>query len=272
MQHHPVGVHFPRAESGDLAAKYRTLLEWGSDYGTGETDDVARARSKELYAAVRMAFEADSLLRVLDYGGGDGRLMHAFRAGGHRTFLVDYQERPVAGTEKLADTLETLPAAARFDLVVASHVVEHVAEPTAVLRRLAHHLADGGRLFVEVPMECWGRPPFHDEPVTHINFFVPGSLPTVLRGGWSGGRLLSPDAIASSHGCVHARGASDRTPGPLARHPHGQRRCGCWCLPATDAAPEDTVPRDPDGWSRGPPSHTIRTRVAPSIERDSNAS
>ena len=33
---------------------------------------------------------------VLDYGGGDGRLMHAFRAGGHRTFLVDYQERPVA--------------------------------------------------------------------------------------------------------------------------------------------------------------------------------
>ena len=84
-----------------------------SDYGTGETDDVSRARSKELYAAVGTAFEADSSLRVLDYGGGDGRLMHTFRAGGHRTFLVDYQERPVAGTEKLADTLETLPAAAR---------------------------------------------------------------------------------------------------------------------------------------------------------------
>jgi hypothetical protein len=74
--------HLPRAESGDLAAKYRTLLEWGSDYGSGETDDVARARSKELFAAIGAAFEAHSSLRVLDYGGGDGRLMHAFRAVG----------------------------------------------------------------------------------------------------------------------------------------------------------------------------------------------
>jgi len=84
--------HLPRAESGDLAAKYRTLLEWGLDYGSGETDDVARARSKELFAAIGAAFEADSSLRVLDYGGGDGRLMHAFRAVGRHRRRIDRRQ------------------------------------------------------------------------------------------------------------------------------------------------------------------------------------
>ena len=264
--------HLPRAEPGDLAAKYRTLLEWGSDYGTGETDDVARARSKELYAAVGTAFEADSSLRVLDYGGGDGRLMHAFRAGGHRTFLVDYQERPVAGTEKLSDTLETLPAAARFDLVVASHVVEHVAEPTAVLRRLAHHLADGGRLFVEVPMECWGRPPFHDEPVTHINFFVPGSLRRCFEE--AGLEVASCRLTRSLHPTgvftLVVRAIGHRARWRVTPTASGVADLGAFLRPSLRQRIRCRAILT--GGLVGLLSHTIRTRVAPSIERDSNAS
>jgi SAM-dependent methyltransferase len=263
--------HLPRAESGDLAAKYRTLLEWGSDYGSGETDDVARARSKELYAAVGRVFDADSSLRVLDYGGGDGRLMHTFSAGGHRTFLVDYQERPVAGTEKLADTLETLPAAARFDLVVASHVVEHVAEPTAVLRRLAHHLAPGGRLFVEVPMECWGGPPFHDEPVTHINFFVPGSLRRCFE---EAGLEVASCRLTRS---LHPKGVFRLVVRAIA---HRARRA---VTPTASGVAEVGAFLQPSlrqrircrailtGGLVGLLSHSIRTRVTRSIERDSSA-
>jgi SAM-dependent methyltransferase len=264
--------HLPRAESGDLAAKYRTLLEWGSDYGTGETDDVARARSQELYAAVGTVFDADSSLRVLDYGGGDGRLMHTFSAGGHRTFLVDYQERPVAGTEKLADTLETLPAAARFDLVVASHVVEHVAEPTAVLRRLAHHLAPGGRLFVEVPMECWGGPPFHDEPVTHINFFVPGSLRRCFEE--AGLEVASCRLTRSLHPkgvfTLVVRAIAHRARRPVTPTASGVPEVGAFLQPSLRQRIRCRAILT--GGLVGLLSHTFRTRVARSIERDSNAS
>jgi SAM-dependent methyltransferase len=175
--------HLPRVRPTDVHAKYAAFSAWGQDYGMGESDLDADRRSRDLYQAVEAAgvLRRASPFRILDYGGGDGRLMRTFARAGHRTFLVDFNSSPVDGIDKLCDTVDQLPADIFFDLVVASHVLEHVSEPANIVRQLAAHVRPGGYLFVEVPMEIWGGPPLHEEPVTHVNFFVPGSLRRCLE-------------------------------------------------------------------------------------------
>jgi len=46
---------------------------------------------------------------------------------------------------------EEFSPAAPFDAIIASHVLEHVDDPVALLRRMAGWLAPGGRLVIVVP-------------------------------------------------------------------------------------------------------------------------
>lgn len=77
-----------------------------------------------------------------------------------------------------------------FGLVTMWHVLEHLIDPRAAVERCRELLAQGGRLFVELPNwnsagrltrgRAWGqlRPP------EHINFFTPRSLSALMaRGG-----------------------------------------------------------------------------------------
>ena len=86
-------------------------------------------------------------------------------------FLVDYNQNCISGVTKLADTIEDLSQSKKFDLIICNHVIEHVAQPLQVLKKLVSYLDDHGHIFIEVPMEVWKHPPLAREPVTHINFF-----------------------------------------------------------------------------------------------------
>jgi len=87
-------------------------------------------------------------LNVLDYGGGDGQLMQPFLQANCHCDLVDYAPHQLAGVRKIGDTLASVPADRSYDLVIASHVVEHLADPLAVVASLAERLAAGGLLYV----------------------------------------------------------------------------------------------------------------------------
>jgi 2-polyprenyl-3-methyl-5-hydroxy-6-metoxy-1,4-benzoquinol methylase len=171
-------TNLPRVTVDDVDSKYRYLEELGQDYGRDELAKIQRRRSEAIYRACRKLLARR--VKVLDYGGGDGRLMTSFVEDGHECFLVDYNQSPVANVRKLSDTVDQL-GGEQFDLIICNHVIEHVAEPTAVVRELTRHLSRNGTIFIEVPMEIWRRPPLQDEPVTHCNFFVPGSLRRVLE-------------------------------------------------------------------------------------------
>jgi SAM-dependent methyltransferase len=59
-------------------------------------------------------------------------------------------KKPVSLTE--TDILAATPPARRFDLIVISEVLEHLEQPGVALRFLRNCLAEGGRIFINVPL------------------------------------------------------------------------------------------------------------------------
>jgi SAM-dependent methyltransferase len=67
---------------------------------------------------------------------------------------------------------------ANADLVVMSHVLEHIAEPASFLQTFAKKLRKGGALFIEVPCQDWKHKPL-DEP--HLLFFEKKTMKRLLE-------------------------------------------------------------------------------------------
>ncbi len=190
-------IYTPRPTAEDLDRKYKFLTELEADQHSFPPDTpVEKLRSQNLFGRLNRWTNSGNA-RILDFGGGDGRLMSNFVEHGCECFLVDYCPTPVQGVTKLADTLDDLGDDTTFDLIVCSHVLEHLADPFGIVVQLQHRLADEGVLYVEVPMEIWGAAPLQSEPVTHINFFTVASLQYLLeRAGFC---MLKCDMVATLH-------------------------------------------------------------------------
>lgn len=213
----------PRPTEEEVTAKYEmsgTLGTHDRHKPVGNADD--SLRSEALHRDLASALEGGPR-RVLDYGGGDGRLMKAIADAGHACFVVDFIPKPVPGVTRLGTTLADVEPGTTFDVVVLSHVLEHVAEPLKLLGDLWKVTALRGVLWVEVPMELFRQVPPKTEPLTHINFFQPESLRVVMaRAGFDVKRCDVRWHITKRQLVVRALGtkgsASDVTPskgGPL---------------------------------------------------------
>ena len=93
---------------------------------------------------------------VLDAGCGSGRVFQHRLAGRVRRAVgVDVTDEP-RGSENIDGAVKgdlgALPLRANtFDLIVMSHVAEHLTEPEAAFRELARALRPGGRLLLLTP-------------------------------------------------------------------------------------------------------------------------
>lgn len=176
-------IYAPRPTEADIEAKYRFLNTTLDDATPSKNENAARTRQRanRLFSLVkRHLARPTGELRVLDFGGGDGRLMQRFVELGATCHLIDYSSRPVPGVAKIGDDQNALAPGEEYDLIICSHVVEHLASPMDVLSRLRSHLATDGAIYVEVPMEVYRDLPIKSDPVTHVNFFTPASLATLL--------------------------------------------------------------------------------------------
>jgi SAM-dependent methyltransferase len=118
---------------------------------------------------------------VLDIGGGDGRLLAPFLHAGLHCHVLDHNPRPISGVKRIGATWDDVPADLQFDLMLCNHVLEHVADPVGFAQRALGHLAPGGHVYFEIPLEIWGTIPINQDPVTHVNFFQRRTLCHTLR-------------------------------------------------------------------------------------------
>jgi 2-polyprenyl-3-methyl-5-hydroxy-6-metoxy-1,4-benzoquinol methylase len=146
---------------------------------------------------------------ILDVGCGRGDLVSAFARRGWRAHGLDIS--PVAvdsasrrGVDARVGTIEQAPwAPASFDVIVMSHVLEHVHDPVASLRRARELLKPGGTLVVAVPN--WGsgvrrlfgpRWAMLDLP-RHLQHFTAAALARAAgRAGFARGRIRTSMSAA----------------------------------------------------------------------------
>jgi SAM-dependent methyltransferase len=132
--------------------------------------------------------------RLLDLGFGRGHIMRLARAYGFEVYGMDSsshlvrQLQPEFGRRLSHGTLGTdaIPWD-RLDVVIMSHVIEHLGDPGRVLREVLAKLTPGGVLYASVPdigslqFRLFGKYWDAINPMVHMQYFNEESLCRLLR-------------------------------------------------------------------------------------------
>ena len=124
-------------------------------------------------------------MKVLDIGAGSGMFLDALN---HEGFDIDYiaiepdlfqssillKKNKV---QKVFSKIENLDKGLKFDLILLSHVLEHVRQPNIFIKKIISMLHPSGVLYVEVPHQDHL---FKKELEPHILFFNQSSLKVLL--------------------------------------------------------------------------------------------
>ena len=129
---------------------------------------------------------------ILDIGSGEGSVLarlsaqdfgenlHALEISSSAVEAIKKRDIPSLVECRLFDGYDIPYSDDRFDLVILSHVVEHLEYP----RRLIRESARTGRiLFIEVPLEDNLRlgSEYHPDGVGHINFYSPRTIRKLIQ-------------------------------------------------------------------------------------------
>ena len=102
--------------------------------------------------------------RVLEVGCGCGDLLRSLENTGYSGMGIDMSEEAVAAANARLSSGQIIVACCtpeeidqRFEVVIASEVLEHQQDDTGFLLRLGELVQDGGRLLLTVPahMHAW---------------------------------------------------------------------------------------------------------------------
>jgi len=178
----------PTAEA--MAAYY------GKDYRR-DYKGITTPKPKHVYRAGLRALERFERLipfvqpgsTVIDVGAGGGEFLHLLNTRGYRAAGIEPNEgygahaRASYGLDVRAGTLEQIsfpPEAA--DAVTLHHVLEHLVDPLAGLKRIREWLKPGGLLFIEVPnIESRYHAPQRRFHLAHLHTFSAGGLEDTAR-------------------------------------------------------------------------------------------
>lgn len=94
--------------------------------------------------------------RLLDVGCGNGEFLEFAKKYGWNVVGIDLDEKAVAeagssGLDVSVGGIEVIAAGEKFDFISLSHVIEHVYDPTELIRSCYSLLSEGGTLWLETP-------------------------------------------------------------------------------------------------------------------------
>ncbi|TNF48854.1 methyltransferase domain-containing protein, partial [bacterium] len=94
---------------------------------------------------------------ILEIGTGAGGILKVFiEAGAYEVNGLDFDERYIEygrsqGIEITRGGLENVGDGKKFDLIIISHVLEHIVDPSAFLKATRKLLKENGKIYIEVP-------------------------------------------------------------------------------------------------------------------------
>jgi 2-polyprenyl-3-methyl-5-hydroxy-6-metoxy-1,4-benzoquinol methylase len=151
-------------------------------------------RSADLYANTKYEIIRDYLagrkgLDILNAGCGSGELCLQLAQAGHRVLGIDPAAEYIElarrnarrlGTDRcrfLVSSIEELAEGRQFDCVMATDVLEHIADDHTAFAKLVERARPGGLVIITVPAGQWLFG-YHDESIGHYRRY---SLRTLRR-------------------------------------------------------------------------------------------
>ena len=184
----PYGGAYIDATYGD-ADRVRQAYDRIMGLPAERSDNQARAARVDAFAALRAVFRPTRSL--LDVGAGLGVFPAAMQRRGWTVTALDPDPRNerhyrevVGVTPLIGDFLVIDPdRLGRYDAVTFNKVLEHVADPTAMLRQARLVVADGGFLYVELPDTAAAAegPEREEFGFGHHHVFSPASTALLLE-------------------------------------------------------------------------------------------
>lgn len=137
------------------------------------TEDYKTIRRNKVHEILGKSINFSDINSVLDYGGDTGFIIpHALDHA--KKFLLDVDVRENTNDVKSITTPEE---SGPIDLIICSHVLEHVSYPNDTLKHIKSFMSPTGYLYMEVPKEPFTEPGVHE----HINRFNDKNLKYILE-------------------------------------------------------------------------------------------
>ena len=119
--------------------------------------------------------------RVLDAGAGDAPYRHLFDCCDYVTSDWAHSPHPGGRSANIVSPLDALPVEdASFDIVLSTQVLEHVADPAAILSEFHRLLVPDGELWLTAPF-VWE---LHEEPHDYFRYTPYGLQALLARAGF----------------------------------------------------------------------------------------
>ena len=150
---------------------------------TGVSEQEVSVRVQRLTEWLRSKIESERL-SMLDFGGSDGRFLPAIP--GEKFVFEISDSTPKPGVTKIDRESELRI----YDYVQLAHVLEHVASPLELLRKVARRVKSAGYLYLEVPQELTdsefsalknGNVGFGLPVHEHINLYSQSSVAALVK-------------------------------------------------------------------------------------------
>lgn len=94
--------------------------------------------------------------KVLEVGCGAGGILSVFKDAGADVLGLDFDDDYLSIARNMnisvrKGSLEKISDNEKFDLIILSHVLEHIVNPSYFLEKLSTHLNNNGIIYIEVP-------------------------------------------------------------------------------------------------------------------------
>ena len=146
--------HSPAMNAEDMRAFYAS--QYSGEYSASET--ISRDLAQQRIAALKKQLDLDRAAPVLEIGCAQGEFLAEVSALGIEAQGVEPSQAMAAhgrehyGLDILTGVYDDHPEQPRgYGLICLFHVLEHVADPLATLRRIRREVRPDGYLFLEVP-------------------------------------------------------------------------------------------------------------------------
>jgi len=128
--------------------------------------------------------------KLLEIGSGEGFILELFEKNGFEVSGIEPSEKNIEiinkklskGNCKHGFVEDEFTNDSKFDIIIMSHVLEHVVDSRKILEKLKKILSDKGHLFIEVP-NC-GSKKYLEESINtqpHIHHFTKQSIQKLLE-------------------------------------------------------------------------------------------